>query len=304
MYRRLLVWLVTIGLSGLASDVSAQVTLKPKFAEGTQFRAKETQKVDQILKLAGNTLPSKSTMTFVVLTSYGQRDAEGNLPIKSKFEATQAEILLPGGRTLKFDSADPDAKASDPQLEAALDQFRKLTGLEIIHKISRDNTTVVSVERSNRESQVDPEDLKEQFQQSLELIPTEPIKQGDTWERAFKQDLGQGQILTFQRKFEYAGQVAEFETVPGSRNLDKITATDTSVVYSVRPNTGLGLTVKKSDLKIESSKHTYLFDRDAGRFVDTESEIHITGALSLSINQMDLDGDLDLTLSTREQGVK
>jgi hypothetical protein len=305
MYRLLLTWLVTIGSMCLASDVSAQVTLQRKFAEGTQFRAKEAQKVEQMLKLNGMAIPTKVDMNFVATTSYGKRDAEGNLPIATKFESVKADMSLPG-RSIKFDSADPDAdaKASDPVTKQAIDQFRGLVGLVITHKIDRDNKKVVSVERSKTDAQVDPENLKEQFQQSLDLIPSKPLKPGDTWERTFKQDLGQGQLFTFERKFEYVGEVAEFDTVPGSRKLDKITATDSSVDYSMSPNAGMGLTVKKSDLKIASSKHTYLFDREAGRLVDTQSDVHVIGGLTLSINNMDLDADLDLKMSSREQGEK
>jgi hypothetical protein len=304
MYRRSLVWLVMVVSLCVATGASAQVTLKSKFEEGVQFKAQETQKVDQVLKLNGIAIPTKVDMTFVASTSYGKRDAEGNLPVATKFESVKADMSLPGGLSLKFDSAGPDKKESNPQLQQVIDQLRGLIGLVVTHKISRDNKKVVSVERSKPDAQVDPEDLKEQYQQSLDLIPKEPLKPGDTWERAFKQDLGQGQVFTFQRKFEYVGQVAEFDTVPGSRKLDKITATDTGVDYSMRPNAGMGLTVKKSDLKVESSKHTYLFDREAGRLVDTQSDIHVTGSLSLSINNMALDGDLDLKMNSREQGVK
>jgi hypothetical protein len=294
--------LLTLALA-IPSIASAQATFKRKFEEGTKFKSQVSQKIDQVLTLNGMAIPTKSDTKIVMQTTYGKRDADGNLPIESKFESLQAELTLQGV-TVKFDSARPDEKAANPIEELVRDQFRKVSGLVISRKISPDNKKVVSVERSKTESPVDPEDLKEQYQQDLDTMPDKPLKLGDKWERTVKRDLGQGQVFTFERTYEYAGQVNEFATVPGSRKLDKITASDSSVLYSVRPNAGMGLMVKKSDLKVESSKHTYLFDREAGRFVDEENEVRVTGKLALSINNMDLDGDLDLTLTTREQEVK
>lgn len=304
MTRRLLSPLALVVFLQAATLVSAQVTLKRKFDEGTKFKVQETVKVDQVLKLNGMELPTKSDTKFGISASYGKRDAEGVLPIERKIESLQAELSLPGGLNVKFDSARPDEKASNPLLEPALDQYRKLSGMVITYKLSGDNQKVQSVERSQAESPIDPEDLKDELQQDLERFPAEPVKPGDKWERTVRQDLGQGQIFTFKRTYEYAGQVAEFATVPGSRKLDKITATDTSVEYSVKPNAGAGLTVKSSDLKVESSKHIYLFDRVAGRIIEENNEVRITGKLSLSINNMEFDGDLDLTLATLEQEVK
>jgi hypothetical protein len=286
-----------------ASSLFAQATLTRKYQEGTTYKTQQTQKVEQKLKLNGIEIPTRSDTTILATTAYGKRDAEGNLPIDTKIESMKVALSIQGFN-VNFDSAKPDEKASNPALEPALDQFRKLTGLVITQKISRDNKKVVSVERSKQDVQVDPEDLKEQNQQSIDMVPAEPLKPGDKWQRTIKQDLGQGQIFTFQRNFEYAGQSDEFATVPGSRKLDKITATDASVEYSTRPNAGAGLTVKKSDLKVDSSKHTYLFDREAGRIIDEKNEVHITGNLDISINNMDFAGELDLTLATQEQEIK
>jgi hypothetical protein len=287
----------------LADEASAQVTLKRKYQEGTSFKTQETQKVDQVLKLNGIAIPTKSDTTIVAATKFGKRDADGNLPMETKFESLKVKLSIQG-MDLTFDSAHPDEKASNAALEPLLDQFRKLSGLVVTQKISADNKKIVSVERSKQDVQLDPEEIKEQNQQELDMVPSEPLKVGDKWQRTIKRSLGQGQVFTFDRNFEYAGQVVEFATVPGSRKLDKISATDASVEYSMSPNAGTALTVKKSDLKVESSKHTYLFDREAGRIIDADNEVHVTGTLGLTINNMDFNGELDLTLATHEQEAK
>ncbi|HWB08395.1 MAG TPA: hypothetical protein VG826_04195 [Pirellulales bacterium] len=287
-------------LAHLASVASAQTTLKHKFAEGTEFKTQVSRKVEQTLKLGGADIPTKVDMKIGTITSYGKADAEKNVPVETKFESVNASLSVQG-MTVTFDSANPDEKAANPQLQVVVDQFRKLHGLTINYVVSPESNKVVSVERPKGETPLDPDDIKTQYQQELDMIPATPLKPGDKWEQTVHQDLGQGQVFTFKRHYEYVGEAPEFATVPGSRKLDKITATDSSVDYSIKQG---GLTVKSSDLKIESSKHVYLFDREAGRMVDTDSEVRVSGKLVLSVNNMDLDAVFDLTMTTREQEPK
>lgn len=288
-----------VALALLASTASGQVVLKPKFQEGTSFRVRKKTAADQVLTLNGNPLPTHSENTTVARVAFGKKDEQGNLPITNKIESLIADLSLPGNLKIHFDSSKPDEKASDPNLEVVLDIFRKLSGSVVTITLSPENK-VVSVDGIQEGTQVDPESVKEQFQHELERYPAEPIKPGDTWKQTVQQDLGQGQVFTFERSYEYAGQVDEFPTVAGSRKLDKVTATDTSVVYSTKGEAGL-INVRKSDLKVESSKHTYLFDREAGRTILSESEIKIKGPLSLAINNMEFAGDLQLSLNQKEE---
>ena len=39
-----------------------------------------------------------------------------------------------------------------------------------------------------------------------------------------------------------------------------------------------------------------MFDREAGRMVNSRSKLHVKGPLTLSVANMDLSGDLDLTM--------
>jgi hypothetical protein len=302
MFRLRLLPGALILLAHLTAVASAQTTLKHKFEEGTKFKTQVSRKVDQTLNLNGIDIPTKVEMKILVGTTFGKRDAENNLPVENKFESVNASLSVQGV-SVTFDSARPDEKASNPQLQVVVDQFRKLNGLVIAYTVGPENDKIVSVERPKGESPLDPEDIKSQYQQELDMIPAKPLKPGGKWEQTVRQDLGQGQVFTFKRNYEYVGEVAEFATVPGSRKLDKITATDASVEYSVKQGAG-GLTVKSSDLKVESSKHVYLFDREAGRTVDTDSEVRVSGKLVLSINNMDLDAVFDLTMTMREQDAK
>jgi hypothetical protein len=277
-YLRALPGVLILLLFGTA-NAPAQTTLKHKYAEGTQFKTQVTNKLDETLNINGKNVPTKLEMKVGSQTFYGKRDANNNVSITSKSENT-----------------------SNQQSEPFVDQLRRLNGLVISYKVNPERNKIVSVEQPKGGSPIDPEELKNRYQQELEMYPIKPLKPGDKWELTVNQDLGQGQVLTCKRNYEYVGEVPEFATVPGSRILDKVIASDSSVDYSIDIKAGVGK-IKSRDLKIES-KHTYLFDREAGRTVDTDSEVRVSGILLISINNIDLEAMLDLTLTSRVQEVK
>ena len=289
-------------LTACTAAASAEVALKRKFADGAKFKSRETVKVKQSLVLSGNDLGTESSTEVVSQNSYGQRTAEGNLTVTSKVESIKSDLKLPGGVSVQFDSSQPDAKPEGPVAQLVFEALRKSAGATITMQLDRDNR-VQSVEGVPEGGlQRDPEDVKTEFQRRVDLFPEKPLKPGDTWEKEVKQDLGQGQVFTFQRKFEYVGQVAQFPTVKDSKQLDKVTATDASVSYSTREGTG-AFKVTKSELKVDSSEHTYLFDREAGRIVNSKSKLHVKGPIGLSVANMDLSGDLDLTMEVSSEEV-
>lgn len=289
-------------LAAWSVTASADVVLQRKFADGTKFKSREAVKVKQSLVLSGNDLGSESSTTVTTQNAYGQRNAEGELTVTAKIESIKSDLKLPGGVSVKFDSANPDAKSDNPIAALVLDAMRKMVGATITFHLDGKNRvqSVDGVPEGGLQS--GPEEVKEEFQRGIDLLPEKPLKPGDTWEQTVKQNLGQGQVFTFQRTFKYVGQVAQFPTVKDSKQLDKITATDTSVTYSTG-ETG-ALKVTKSELKVESSEHTYLFDREAGRIVNSKSKMHVKGPLGLSVANMDLSGDLDLAMDVESQEVE
>jgi len=63
------------------------------------------------------------------------------------------------------------------------------------------------------------------------------------------------------------------------------------------PNPALPLTVTKSDLKVDSSEGTLLFDREAGNVVKNDIKATISGSMTLSIGGQALPADLKLSLT-------
>ena len=54
----------------------------------------------------------------------------------------------------------------------------------------------------------------------------------------------------------------------------------------------------KSDLKVESSDGTILFDREAGYVVEERGKLHIKGSMTLSAGGQEIPGEIDITIET------
>jgi len=299
LFRRFAI-VLTVALAQTASLAVGQVTLKPKVIEGAAYKTRESTKVTQILSIAGQNINTMVDVTIMSHTVNGERDAEKKLTYKTTFDSVVADLELPGAK-IKFDSASPDAKSDSPIGELALDRLRKLKDLTLTITLDGENQ-VVSVDGIKEGSGIGIDEIKGTHKERLNRLPAEAVTPGDTWERTEEMNLGEGQIFIVKRKYEYAGTAPKFATVKDSKQLDKITATDLSVEYTVKGDTN-PIKVNESDLKVASTKHTYLFDRESGRMVDHQGELQVKGSLKLSIMGMDLDATLDLKFETRNQEI-
>lgn len=296
MLRRL--FLFSLSLSLISSTTLAQVTLTRKFNEGDVYTSKTTVKTDQKLTIAGQDGSTSSNTVLEQKTSVGKRDADGKLSLTIDTNILSSEIGLPGGIKIKFDGKDPEAKndaAGNPLAELVWDKIKANSKMTTILVLGKDNA-VTDVQGIKPESGISPDDVKSEFAEQFKTLPTKPIAKGDTWEQEVKANLGQGQIFTLKRKYTYEGEEAK-STVTSTRKVHKITAVDSAVTYSAKEGP---FKVTKSDLKVDDSKHTILYDAEAGREIESSSTLRVSGKIALSVNNMELDGDLDLTLSTKK----
>jgi hypothetical protein len=288
----------------LASPAWAQVTLTRKLVEGSEHKSKITVKIDQKLTLGGQDAGTNATTVVEQKTSIGKRDAEGKLTLKASTELKTSDLALPGGIKVKFDSANPDAKgegAGNPLYDVILDRLKANAKNDISVVFGKDNK-VVEVQGLKPESGASEDDVRAEFDEQDKSLPKQPVKKGDTWEAEVKANLGQGQTMTFKRKFTYEGESLR-GTVNSTRKLEKITAVDSEVVYSVKEGGAFPGKVTKSELKVADSKHTMFFDPALGRFVDETSKVQVVGPIGLSIMGVEIGGDLDLTMETKSEEV-
>jgi hypothetical protein len=302
-----------------ATAAQAQVKLQFKFPENQEYRTHQTLLIDQVLTVNGMEVPTKSEQTIDSKRVIGAKRADGSIPVVETIESVKSQIELPGGVNLTFDS---DAKGDEggdepPPLKQARQIVRALGGASYTVVMDKDGK-VAAIEGAERAvpkaDTLDPgtadqikkrfnaERLKKESVEEFSLFPDILLRQGEPWERTETMDIGSGQTLTFQRKYEYQGTVDK-----DGRTLDKIGVKATTVSYAMDPSPETPVAVPKSDLKIDSSDGTILFDRELGRIVESKSKTRITGDMTLSIMGNDLESKLDLTLdseSTLEQPKK
>jgi hypothetical protein len=292
--------LVTL-LVGFAATAPAQVTLKYKFPDGRKSTAEAKIKTSQTLTLADNELVSGSEQSLTITASNGQRTADGSLTVSNKIEALKAEVTLPGGTEIAFDSANPDADPPGTQFDFLLDVF-KATAKSTWESVMNQGNRVVAIKgreaafadlpesiRTAMKAQLDPEYLKAAANDELAKLPSDPVSPGDSWERTNTVRLDSGQRLTFTNKYTYEGNVQQ-----DGKNLEKIASKTTAVDYSVEGESPLK--VLASDLKVAASEGEILFDPAYGQIVSQHNKVQVKGSLKLEVMGMEFPGQLDLTM--------
>jgi hypothetical protein len=290
----------------------AQVKLEYKYPEGQKLTYKTTSRTSQVLTLMGQPIETESKEMVVTSSTAGKKRPDGTLPIEEKVDSLAVELSLPMGIMVTYDSKDPNAKIDNPQLAFLADVY-KLAGESRYTVVLDDKNKVKAVEGTEKllekadklenpiakqliRGRADAGKLKHQFEQSHGNLPDVLARQGEPWERTEKIEIGGGQTLTFQKKYEYAGTEKR-----DAKTYDKINVKTTEVKYEMDPNSPSPLKATKSDLKVDSGDGTILFDRDGGKVVSTKGKIHIKGTMDFEAGGQNIPGELDLTIEANTE---
>jgi len=286
----------------------AQVKLEHKFPEGKKLTYKTTSKTHQVLTLMGMEIESDEDRTSISSLTAGKRRGDSNLPVERKVESLSTQISLPGGNNLTFDSSDPNTKidnqalaflgdlfklASEVVYTVVLDQQNKVKAIEGTEKLQEKADKLDPMARDLVRSQFDSDKLKRAFEQELHILPDVLARPGEPWERTEILEIGGGQTFTFHKKYEYLGTEKK-----GNKTLDKLSSKVIDVNYKQDPDANTPLKAVKSNLKIDSSDGTILFDREEGHVVSNKGKMRIKGDMTFSAGGMELPGALDLRIET------
>lgn len=293
------------------ATAQAQVKLQFKFPENQSYRYDQMVQVDQVLSINGADVPTKSDQSIVTVTAIGAKRPDGNTPVQETIESIKTQLELPGGINLTIDSEDngeaPEGEL--PQLAQVRDVVKALAGATYTVVIDKDGKVVAVEAGENALKNTDkldaaavaelkkrfsPQRIQKESAEAYGMFPDILVREGEPWERVETLDLGGGQTMVFQRRYEYLG-TTEHE----GRSLDKIGVKATAVSYSMEPTPGSPVSIPKSDLEIDSSDGTILFDREEGQIVESRSKTRITGDMTLVIMGNELPSKLDLTLNSQ-----
>lgn len=183
---RSLIIATTIVLT-LATHSFAQVELRWKVADNEKLSTTARTKVDQTLSIADQDLKTKTEQTIVVSTVSDQRSPDGTIRRTSKIESLKANMSLPGGVELEFDSAKP-VEPQGTQYDVVLDLLQAVAKTNSKSVLGKDNRTIsIEVDRSEHEKlddtvkrliegRFDSGYLKEASNKELDQIPSKPVK--------------------------------------------------------------------------------------------------------------------------------
>lgn len=249
--------------SGMAQ---AQVKLEWKFAPNTHVTTVDvlnlTAKVQingQNVEIGGDTRMTRKHEFLV--------PAESLSPVKISLAAAAVSARA-DGQNFTFDSAIPAAKSGNPEFDKEVETLQALIGNALTYqlaadgKVSRVEGIQAAISKAPAEAakgleeQLQEQRLKDQFEQQIRLVPDTPVNVGDTWKRLEQVPVQGGSTLAVDREYKYVGPV-----IKDGRSVDHIGVKDESVTIVLGQN-NIGLTLKESALKIDTSEGTMYFDRE------------------------------------------
>lgn len=286
---------------------SAQVLLKPKPQEGKKYTHEISVQANQTLTIAGMEVKTESDTAMRFSIDVAKHDDQGRIAQRTKMDSIRSSLMLPGGN-IAFDSQINLAKSDLEQYAFIVDAFRAMAGASYTTVVDAENR-FVSAEGLDEilkpaqpqvnellKSHFNLDKLRLEHERSLARYPDKPVKEGDTWDQVDEMDLGSGQTLKMDRRYEYRGTIER-----DGRTLDQVRATDRKVLsLEVDANSSLPFRISKTDLEVAKSEGTILFDRQLGREVENSRVLHLKGKLTLVINGMDFPTDLDLKMETKD----
>ena len=294
-------------------EAPGPVKLEYKFPEGKTLTYRTTWNPSQTLSLAGQEIQSRERKTTVWIQSTGKRRPDATLPVDVKVESLKTTLRVQGGIDLSFDSAKPGGPIDEPdfapmgeiyRLESqvaytvVLDGQNKTKAIEGADKLREKAAKLDPIAREQVRGLVEADQIKARFEQDHRYLPDAPAKPGDSWERTELVEFG-GPPLSLRKKYEYAGTEKK-----GGKTLDKITSKILEIKcppQDPKSKDPSPLKATKSDLKVESSEGTILFDREAGCLVESRERARIKGTMTFSGEGTDTSAPIDLTLQSSTQ---
>ena len=290
----------------------AQVKLEYKFPEGKKQTYKTTSRVRQLLTFMNN-MEKESVMreTKVWSRSVGKRRGDSTLPIEEKVEFLHDEYTFPGGMKLTLDSSDPKTKIADRDLTFLADVFKlesmiayvvvldgqaKVKAIEGTEQLKQKAENLnAPIAREEFQNEIGADRLTRKFEQGIHNFPDILARTGEPWERTEVLEIN-GKTFTVRKKYEYRGTEKK-----GDKTLEKISSKVLEVKYDQDQTGKLPVKVIKSDLKVESSEGTILFDREEGHVVSASDKIRIKGNMTYSAAGVDQTGAFDLNVDSNTQ---
>ncbi len=290
----------------VVASAEAQVSLvyNPPTKQGTVIRTEAEIENQQTLTIAGMPLETEANNFATAVTTIGPSTATGGYTATGEYEVLQADLSLPGGLKVAFNSNNLGEGPANPQAAMIVDMLRAMAPAKWKLELGSDHKVLkaeyiggpITGVSDVFKSDLDPERLKERGNNEVARYATEPMQPGETWKRTENLDLGSGQSFELEREYTYVGPEEK-----NGRPLEKVTVNVLSTILHVADNPAVPAKVTESDLTVESSEGDLWYDPELKLYVETQQQFHVKGSLTLAINGMELPGELDLTMKSKSK---
>ncbi|MCA9078796.1 MAG: hypothetical protein KDA93_27480 [Planctomycetaceae bacterium] len=293
-------------IASVAASAEAQVSLNysPAVTEGTKIRTEMEVENTQTMTIAGMALETQANNFATIVTTIDKPTDSGGYTSTGGYEVLQADLSLPGGFKVQFNSNNPGEAPANPQVAMIHGMLKAMAPAKWSLEMGADHKVLkaefidgpIKGVSDIFKHDLDPERIKERGNNEVFIYATEPVKPGESWTRVEKLDLGSGQSFELEREYTYVGPEEK-----AGRKLEKVTVAVKSVDLQVADNPALPAKVSESELKVESSEGTLWYDPEQKLYVDTDQTFRVKGSITLTINGMDLPGELDLTMKAKSK---
>lgn len=279
----------------LTASAQEKVSFEWKFEKDKPFYQQMTTKTTQTMKVMGMDVNQTQEQTFYFKWTPVSQDKDGKWTLKQKIEGVKMKIDI-AGNPITYDSTQPTPQGGANT--ALSDFFKAIVDAEFTLVLGKNNK-VESVSGRKEfldklvganaqmkpllETLLTEEALKQMADPTFGMIPPEPKAVKDTW--SVTTTLALGPIGSYETvyTFTYTGKDAT------KKDLEAISV-DSKLTYKAptdRSGEGLPFRIKSANLKQEEKNKKpgkILFDAKAGRIVETEMELKLSGSLEIEIS--------------------
>jgi hypothetical protein len=285
-------------------DKSEAVTLKWAFGDKPYYQ-EITTTTEQNMTVNGMKINQKQSQTFFFSWKKKDTKPNGNVVVTQTIEGVKMDIQI-GNNPIQFDSTNPAATANTPLTEF----FKALIGTTFELELNpKSDKPVVSIKGRDEfitklkganpglepllKTILSDEALKQMADPVFAVAPNKPVKKTEHWTSELK--LNMGPIGTYETTYTYTyeGKDGKNDKISQTADVKYVPPTDSGAGPATLP-----FKIKKADLKTKEAKGTVLFDNQKGRVASSDMSLALAGTLTIEINGMSTDVQLDQTQKT------
>jgi len=292
-------WVIAISFIGLvgipslraAAPASEENPFKWKLEKDKTFYQEVSSETTQNLKILASDVKNVHKQTFYFSWKVKDKDQkDGNWTLEQKIEGLKMEFNI-GGQTVSYDSTKQTGSSSQGLGEffkalvgttftVMLDKDFKVTEVkgrqEFIQKLASVNPQMDQLLRQI----LSEEALKNMAAATFAVGPNKEVKQGGTWDRKTKLDLGPIGLYDITYGYTYEGKDKSNSKLERIKIDPKITYTPPKDTVAL---SGLPFKIKSADLKMEKGEGNILFDPEKGRIDSSTITLQIKGPITIDI---------------------